>query len=270
MGSSIWPDGIRCGVALTFDVDAETLWFSRNPTSKDSPGLLSEGIYGPRVGIPRILKMLERTGVKATFFVPGWVVEQHTNIIQEVVSQGHEIGYHGYLHEPAESPRVEAQLIRKCRDIMHDTLGLVPIGHRAPEASLHPGTLEMLAREGMEYSSTLMDADRPYVHEVDAPTPLVQLPTSWLYDDSSHFFFTLQDPPRRPIASHTTVFEIWKAEFDGIYDEGGSMVLMMHPQIIGRVSRVRMLEQLVTYMKSRPGTLVAPAYELVEAFRRGL
>jgi len=128
----------------------------------------------------------------------------------------------------------------------------------------------MLIEEGFEYSSTLMDADCPYLHPQKGSQSLIELPTSWLFDDSSHFFFTLQDPPRRPIASHSTVLEIWKAEFDGIYDEGGSMVLMMHPQIIGRNSRVRMLEELVIYMKSRPGTLIAPALDIARAAGGGL
>ena len=266
----VWPEGIQCAVVLTFDLDAETLWFSRSVDSIHSPGLLSEGAYGPKEGVPRLLKMLERLSVKATFFVPGWVVEKYTELVCKVVDMGHEIGYHGYLHEVASSGKEEAELISKCKKISKDLLGIVPLGYRAPEAELGPWTLDLLANNGFEYSSNYMDADRPYLHEVSNRRSIVELPINWLFDDSSHFFFTLQDPPRRPIAPPSAVMEMWKAEFDGIYNEAGSMVLTMHPQIIGRTSRVRMLEQLVSYMKSKPGVLITSGLEVARAARQSL
>ena len=95
-----WPDGVKMGVALTFDLDAETFWFSRTMDSMYSPNLMAEGAYGPKVGVPRILEMLDRQQLKATFFIPGWVIEHHTETCREIVRRGHEIGYHGYNHMP--------------------------------------------------------------------------------------------------------------------------------------------------------------------------
>ncbi|MFO8059188.1 MAG: polysaccharide deacetylase [Bacillota bacterium] len=268
--SGIWSDGVRCAVALTFDLDAETLWLTRNEASVDDPVLMSQGVYGPRVGAPRLLSMLRTADVRATFFIPGWVIERYPEICRQVVEEGHEIAYHGYMHEKAASPEAEAENIARCQALMRDLLGVTPVGYRAPEFGLTEGTLDVVAEAGLTYSSNFMDSDHPYLHRLAGGRSLVELPVHWIFDDSSHFFFTNQHPPRRPIARPGAVLEIWKSEFDGIYDEGGIMTLVMHPQITGRVSRVRMVAELIAHMKSRPGTLVGPACELAEAARAGL
>lgn len=267
---SLWPDGTRCAVVLSFDLDAETLWLSRNPASADSPVVLSQGAYGPRVGVPRLLRMMERAGVRGTFFVPGWVVEKHREVVREIVATGHEVGYHGYLHERVRDPQEEMETISRCRGLMGDLLGVAPVGYRAPMFEILQGTMERLADAGFEYSSNFMDSDHPYLHRLPAGRALVELPTNWLFDDSAHFFFTMQDPPRRPIATPSAVMEIWRSEFDAIYDEGGCLVFVLHPQVIGRGSRVRLLEQLVAYMRGRPGTWLAPGFEVARAARRAL
>lgn len=270
MTCSIWPEGIRCAAAFTFDVDAETFWFSRTMDSINSVNLMAEGAYDPNVGVPRILEMLDRQGVKSTFFIPGWVVERYTAICREIVRRGHEVGYHGYLHEKAHFVEQECELVAKSRKIMKDLLGVEPKGHRAPEADLTPQTIDQIVACGFEYSSNMMDRDRPYLHRTSRGEFLSELPFNWLYDDSSHFFFTLQEPSRRPIAPASTVKEIWIEEFDGIYEEGGSITFVLHPMICGRVSRVKMLEEIITYMKSKPGVLIAPALEICRQGRAGL
>ncbi len=266
----IWPENIRCGVALTFDLDAETFWFSRRMDSIHSSNLMAEGAYGPNVGLPRILEMLERAGLKATFFIPGWVIEKHTAACRQIVEKGHEIGYHGYLHEKTWFIEQERELIEKTLKIMHNLLGVRPRGHRAPEADLNPEVIELIARSGFEYSSNMMDRDRPYLHEVAGGRHLVELPIHWLYDDSSHFFFTLQEPSRRPIAPASHVKEIWLEEFEGLYSEGGCLTLMLHPQIIGRVSRVKMLEEIIAHIQNRPGVLIGSAADICRAALPGL
>ena len=80
-----WPEGMQCGVVLSFDLDAETFWFSRTMDSLNNPNLMAEGAYGPKVAVPRILDMCDRLGIKATFFIPGWVIENHTEVCREIV-----------------------------------------------------------------------------------------------------------------------------------------------------------------------------------------
>ena len=156
-----WPDGVKMGVALTFDLDAETFWFSRTMDSMYSPNLMAEGAYGPKVGVPRILDMLDRQQLKATFFIPGWVIEHHTETCREIVRRGHEIGYHGYLHEKAWFPEQDRELVAKSKKIMKDLLGVEPLGYRAPEANLTAETIANVMASGFEYSSnTMVKTDR--------------------------------------------------------------------------------------------------------------
>jgi len=270
MTSSIWPDGIKCAVAFTIDVDAETFWFSRRMDSLNSVNLMAEGGYDPKVGVPRLLAMLDRQNVKSTFFIPGWVVEHHTEICREIVRRGHEIGYHGYLHEKAWFPEQERELVAKSRKIMKDLMGVVPVGHRAPEADLGPETIDLLVDLGFEYSSNMMDRDCPYLHKTSKGDYLPEIPFNWLYDDTSHFFFTLQEPSRRPIAPASTVREIWIEEFEGIYEEGGSICFILHPMCSGRVSRVKMVEEIIAHIKNRPGVLLGTLGEICRTAKAGL
>ncbi len=243
------------------------MWLSRAETGGDSPVMFSQGVYGATTGIPRILQLLDRVGVDATFFIPGKIIEQYTAVVRRIVDADHEIGYHSYLHVKAASVEQERQEIRQCMQIMRDLLGVVPVGYRAPGFEVLPGGLDVVADEGFEYSSNFMDCDHPYVHQLNDGCSLVELPVSWLFDDSAHFFFTFEEPSRGPISSPAGVLQMWKAEFDGIYDEGGCMILTIHPQISGRISRVRMLGELIQHMQSRPGTMIAPARELAAAVR---
>ncbi len=267
---ALWPEGVRAAVCLTFDLDAETLWLCRNPKSASSPRVLSEGAYGPKVAVPRLLEMMDRVGVKSTFFIPGWVVEKYPDVCRSVVEAGHEVAYHGYLHEMPSSAEHEEELILKCKKILKDILGVTPVGHRSPMGDVIPGTIDVLCRQGFEYSANMMDTEWPYLHVGPRGEKLVELPSNWLYEDASHFFFTLQEPQRRPIAAASTVKEIWTEEFDGIYDDGHLMTLIFHPQVMGRSSRVRMLEQLIVHMKNRPGTWIARARDIARAVREAL
>ena len=268
--TKIWPDGIKCGVAFTFDLDAETFWFSRTMDSIHSMNLMAEGSYGPKVAVPRILDMLDRQEIKATFFIPGWVIERYSEVCQEIVRRGHEIGYHGYLHEKAYFIEQENELILKSKKIMKDLLGVIPKGHRSPEANLNKETIDAIAQNDFEYSSNMMDRDCPYLHKTSEGKYITELPFNWLYDDSSHFFFTIQEPSRRPIMPTSIVKEIWLEEFEGLYEEGGSLTFVLHPWICGRVSRVKMLEEIIIFMKSKPGVLIGQAYEICRKAKEGL
>ena len=102
--SGIWPDDIRCVVALGFDVDGVSGAINRNPDSARFPTLMSMREYGPSVAMPRILDMLDRHGIPASFYVPGFVAETHVALVQDIAARGHEIAHHGYMHEPPANP----------------------------------------------------------------------------------------------------------------------------------------------------------------------
>ena len=92
-----WPKGKRCACLFTFDLDADVVWVHRG---SDDPIALSMGRYESKVGVPLLLNLLDDYGIKSTFFVPGWVAEQYTPTIEDILRRGHDIEHHGYLHEP--------------------------------------------------------------------------------------------------------------------------------------------------------------------------
>jgi len=243
---------------LTFDVDGESLWLNRDAANQHRAVTLSQGRYGPKVGVPRILRLLDKYQIKATFFVPGWIAENHPEMVAQIDAGGHEIGHHGYLHEWPDrigSEEREEELLLKGIEILEKMTGKRPLGYRAPGWEFSRYTLALLSKHGFTYSSNMMDAESPYIHRLgEESPPVVELPVQWLIDDSAYALFNLQIPggKQRP---NSELFEIWSEEFDGLYEEGGCFVLTMHPQIIGRPSRTKMLERLIQHVSERPGVV---------------
>lgn len=180
-----WPGGARCAVLLTFDFDAESAWLSRDPAVAERPGILSQGRYGGRVGVPRILELLDREEVRATFFIPGWVAEQYPNETRAIRDAGHEIAHHGYLHERArpDDPDAERRAFAQGLQALEQVAGIRPLGYRSPGWDLTPITLDLVRQAGMLYSSNLMDGAWPYRHR-HPEGDIVELPVQWLLDDA--------------------------------------------------------------------------------------
>jgi len=246
-----WPNGARVAVMLTFDFDAESGWLSRDPATGDRPGILSQGTYGAKVGVPRILDLLAAENVPATFFIPGWVAEHHPDKARMIRDAGHEIGHHGYLHERArpEDPESEKRGFELGMRALETILGVKPAGYRAPGWDLTALTLDLVKQHGMLYSSNLMDDVFPYVHPGNS---ILELPVQWQLDDAVYFMFhpTLVN---RPINSPEVVYGIWREEFLGMCEWGGLFNLTCHPQVIGHPSRLRMLRALIRFIKEREG-----------------
>lgn len=263
---TIWPEGFQCAATLTFDLDGETLWLSRDPANKDRPGVLSQGVYGPKVAVPLILDLLARTGIRATFFVPGWVAEHYPDRVRAIHQAGHEVGHHGYLHEwldPAR-PDVEEDVLRRGITALQDLIGERPVGYRSPAWELTGHTLPLIEKYGFIYSSNLMDDIRPYFHPGSGR--VVELPTQWLLDDAPFFLFSVK-PPNRPISPASHVREAWEEEFHGLYRQQGLFNLTMHPQLIGRPGRLLMLEQLIGTIRTHPGVWFATCRQVAEYWR---
>jgi peptidoglycan/xylan/chitin deacetylase (PgdA/CDA1 family) len=246
-------------VAFTFDFDAEEVWIGEDPANADRPGVLSQGTYGAKVAVPLILELLERHGLRATFFTPGRVAERYPGRVREILAAGHEVGLHGYTHtSPANLPRdeEEAELV-KAKGILED-LGAEPAGYRSPSWEFSRHTIALLAEHGLRYSSNFMDDIRPYRH---AEGGIVELPVQWLLDDAPHFWFSGADWTRK-IATTADVEAIWREEFEGIRQLDGSFVLTMHPQIIGRPSRLALLDRFIAWVTLHDGVRVATCAEI--------
>jgi peptidoglycan-N-acetylglucosamine deacetylase len=257
-----WPRGVTSAVCLTFDLDAETAWISRDPENINRISVLSMGAYGPKVGVPLILDFLDANGLTATFFVPGWTAERHPATVAEIHRRGHEVGHHGYLHEALEgrSRDEEEAILTRTSRILADITGTPPVGYRAPLYEITAETTDLLRTHGFLYASNLLDTLWPYLHP-GAP-PLVELPVQWLLDDGPFFAFGLRPPLYRQIFPPSAVLSAWKDEFRGMHPLGGAYTLILHPQYIGRPSRLLMLQALVDYMRTFPGVWFTHGAEL--------
>lgn len=253
-----WPNGCPSGTTLSFDFDAEEVWIGEDPANANRPGVLSQGAFGPKVAIPLILDLLKRHEVTATFYVPGKDAERHPDSVRSIIAAGHEIGHHGYTHRsPSElSEQEERDELTRGLDVLTG-LGADVVGYRSPSWDFSPHTLDLLAAHGFEYSSNLMDDIVPYRHSTHE---LTEVPVSWLLDDAAHFWFA-GATWSKTIRSPGEVYEVWSDELSGISALGAHFMLTMHPQFIGRPSRLAMLDRLITDMRDL-GAWIAPARDV--------
>lgn len=245
-----WPDHRPMALCLSFDIDAETLWLTRNPINYHHPVHVSRGRYSVKQGIPRILRLLESEGVKATFFTPAYTAELHPDVIRDIDAQGHEIAYHGYLHEAYDDYEKENALMEKCEKIYQGIIGKRPMGDRSPDGLLYDFHLKLWLERGYIYSSNWRDTDRPFIHQLDGKSiPIVELPKDSINDDTSYDMYTIQHPEHYYLKSGREMVQIWKEELDGLLEEGGYMNFVMHPQFIGHPGYIHALRSFIRYAK---------------------
>ncbi|MFT6583889.1 MAG: peptidoglycan/xylan/chitin deacetylase (PgdA/CDA1 family) [Alphaproteobacteria bacterium] len=183
----VWKNGARVAVALSFDSDHETGTLREG---ESSPGKLSQGQYGSRVGIPRIRNVLAQYGVPASFFVPAVVAKLYPDEQRALVDEGHEIGIHGWIHERNSilPPDAERDLQLRASDVLEQTCGVRPVGIRTPSWDFSAHTLAISREMGLIYDSSLMADDEPYeLLEDGEPTGMVELPVEWIKDDAVYF-----------------------------------------------------------------------------------
>jgi peptidoglycan/xylan/chitin deacetylase (PgdA/CDA1 family) len=263
-----WPDGARCAVTLAFDFDAETLWLGRDPANIDRPATLSQGLYGAKVGVPSILQVLRECGnLRATFYVPGWTAEHHTAVVEAILKDGHEVAHHSYIHkwiDPTD-PETELEEMEKGLEALKRCVGVTPLGYRAPANETSMNMIRLLAERKFLYDSTMFDAVNPYFHQVgDNPRALVELPVAWMLDDVPFTLFSIKAP--RTMCTNSHILEIWTDEFRAIYQAGALFNTMLHPQAIGRPSRLLLLRELIAHMQSYPGVWFATSAGAARAF----
>ena len=243
-----WPGNARVAVLFSFDVDTETSWLRNGDTNV---GGLSQGQYGSRVALGRILELLDAHGIPATFFGPAVSFSLAPEMIPAIQASGrHEIGVHGWIHERnAELPReLESRLLSQAVERMTELMGRRPVGYRAPSWNFSDNTLELLLEMGFLYDSSLMADDRPYELTANGEaTGLVELPVDWILDDAP-----LMNPLGVRYSNPRDVLQVFKDEFDIAYAEGTTFVLTMHPKYTGHRSRIVVLRELIEYIQARP------------------
>ncbi len=244
-----WPEGARCAVALSFDADHETIPLR---DTDESPMRISQGQYGSRQGVPRIRALLEREGVKATFFYPAVSALLHPDEVRGVAAEGHEIGIHSWIHErnTTLTYMAERDLSFRAADVLERLAGRASVGMRTASWDFSPNTLRIIQEMDLLYDSSLMADDEPYELMADGnPTGIIELPPEWIRDDA--VYFNMQRfSGLRPYTPPSSVEEIFRAEFDGALAEGGLFLLTMHPHVIGHRSRIPLLGRLIQHIKS--------------------
>lgn len=264
-----WKNGARCAVALSFDSDHES---NELRDGGESIGRMSQGQYGNRVGIPRILKTLSDNDIKATFFVPAVVALLHPDEQRRVIAEGHEIGLHGWIHElnTKVPPEAERDLHFRAADTLEKITGVRPVGMRTPSWDFSSVTLKIQRELGLLYNSSLMADDDPYeIVEEGVPTGIVELPVEWIRDDAVYFNMN-RFTALRPYTPPTAVLDIFRREFDRAYEEGGLFLLTMHPHVIGYRSRISILEELIRHIRTHDDVWFASHADIAAYAAEGL
>lgn len=271
-------------IALTFDYDALSVWIGSFEAT--SPSMVSRGEFGP-IALRRILKLLAEYNIKSTFFVPGHTALAFPDTVVAIREAGHEIGHHGWVHENPLSLDADRErwVMEKGLEALDRIAGVRPVGYRSPAWDNSPQTIPLLLEFGFDYESSLMGNDyEPYWCRLgDAfnatdeftwgkPVDLVEVPVAWHLDDFPHFEYVWSKagvlPGYRPPSD---LLEIWKGEFDYLYDKVGKGILniTMHPQVIGRGHRLLFLEEFIRHVADRPGVGFTTLGDYVRDWRVG-
>jgi peptidoglycan-N-acetylglucosamine deacetylase len=245
--SGSWNDGAAAVATLTFDVDAETPVLAHGARYAEHATTMSHQAYGPDIGVPRILDLLDEFELPATFFIPGWVAEQRPGLAAGIVERGHEVAHHSYSHRlPTSMAAGEERADFERAMEVFAAQGVEISGHRAAGWATTWETAGLVAEHGLLYDSSFMGDDRPYVIESGAG-PVVELPVHWSLDDWEQYAFLPEPHVGSVIESPVKVLEMWRAELDAMRHYRCLFNLTCHPFLTGRPSRMVALRQLIEF-----------------------
>jgi len=259
-----WPNGRRCAISLTFDMDGETVPFTID--RENAPrrlALMSEFAYGPTVGMPYILELLDLYEIRGSFFIPGRTAELHPDVVGEIVRRGHDVGHHGYMHERPDGldDAAEEQVLLRGIQALEAITGSRPTAYRSPAWELKRSSPALLLRHGFVFDSSLMGHDIPYWVQTSGGR-LLEIPVNWKHDDWPQLGFVSVPPVGTGISAPSKAFEVFAEEFEGLYARSGLFNMTMHPFLIGRPSGLRLLERLIRFVRGFPRVWCVPLREI--------
>ena len=253
-----WPGNARVAVCLSFDVDNESYLLARGETS---PTTLSAADFGAETGLPRILQLLDRYQIPASFFIPAVSALLQPEMIPAILKSGrHEIGVHGWIHESLtalDSEAEEERLMNRAINYLTEATGKRPVGYRAPAWAFSRYTVGLLRKSGFLYDSSLQAMDEPYeLVSHDEPTGIVELAIDWTLTETPYLGRGGTMP------SPELLYQLYKEEFDGAYEQRTMFVLTLHPHVTGHRAPLHHLDQFIAYMKSKPGVWFATGEQI--------
>jgi len=255
-----WPNGARVAVVLSFDDDTQAPMLRDGTTE---PTALSASDYGAQTGTPRLLAILDRHQVPATFFVTGVDSLIHPDLVPSILKGGrNEVGIHGWIHEyppGLDGEAEEERLLDKAIARITSLTGKKPVGYRAPSWAFSPYTMGLIEKKGFLYDSSLQSSEVPYeILAKGRDTHVVELPIDWTLTETVYLGAQGHMP------SPDLLFQNYKEEFDGAYKEGTTFILTLHPYLGGHRSPMQHLDDLITYMQSKPGVWFTTCAQLAQ------
>jgi peptidoglycan/xylan/chitin deacetylase (PgdA/CDA1 family) len=262
-----WPAGKRSAATLGFDMDDESVVLTMNPENRTRLSVMSHQAYGAVTGMPRILSMLKRHDLRATFFCPGYTAERYPELLRRVVGEGHEVAHHGYLHEAVQgmTEQQEADVLDRGLDALERVAGIRPVGYRAPMWETTYATARLLLDRGFLYDSSLMDSDVPYElaeRPGEDARSLIEIPVSWSLDDWEQYAYLPEVFGSGLIEDPAKSLSMWTGELTESRAAGTCFALTAHPFLSGRLGRVRALEDLIEIMTGWDDVWLATAGDI--------
>lgn len=239
-----WPSGIRLPLVLTFEHQSGE---GTPPKAGDRPNALVGGQieYGARRGVWNVLELLDRLGVKTTFFVSGLAAEKYPDTVRAAHAAGHEIAGMSYAFEKVRTASREREtgIIRRTAKMIQDTCGARIQGWRCPDYRPSPQTLDILSTEGFAWDSSILNDDLPYPMDCEGGR-MIEIPFSMSTADKAFIAFPY---PMR--GGPDGLANVWDCEFQQLYGEAANaprfMIISMQTWAIGKPTPLRTLRQFI-------------------------
>ena len=264
-----WPNGARCAVAITFDVDSDSTLHLKHRQRADTLVAAQSWMRYDEVAVPRIVEMFKRFGLKQTFFFPAWCMEKYPQNVEVILEEGHEIAHHGYLHENPNDLSGEEELywLHRGIEVIERMTGKRPRGWRAPSFNFSKHSADFLAQEGFLYDASLMGDDVPYLLDTKAGQ-VIELPSQWPMDDWPHYTHSREMDYMMPIKSPDEAMNVYMSEFEAMWDHGGLLVAVWHPFVSGRLARCARVAKMIEEMLNKGGVWFATLEEIALHVRK--
>lgn len=266
-----WPNGANCAAAFTWDMDADSILHLAHPDDADTRvATMTDLRFGPEVAVPRICRMFESYGIKLTFFVPAWCIEEHPKSVERMLAGGHEVAHHGYMHELPNlfTKERETYWTERSSEIILKATGRKPRGYRAPWGAFSKHTTSILADQGFLYDSSLLGDDVPYVIRDKAARELIEIPVKWPLDDWPHYQHSGDLDYMMPISAPQRAKEVFMSEFDAAWKYKTFWQCVFHPFVSGRIARMDSIASMVEDMQNKGGVWFATLEEIATYVRK--
>jgi peptidoglycan-N-acetylglucosamine deacetylase len=261
-----WPNGARCAVAFSFDIDADSVVHAAHRAGAiDMPHALAYMRYDPFVATPRLADLFAAHGVPLTCFVPGWVIEAYPAAIETILRHGNEIGHHGFFHELPSQQTIEEErgALQRGIEVIQRFSGQLPRGYRAPYYSPSRATIDLLIETGLSYDSSLFADDVPILLD-NGRGKLFELSVPAGVDDYNQYVSSRAFDYLMKISSPRQALEVYQAEFDALWEFGGLWVSAWHPAVSGRPAQALAIRDLIQHMQAKGGIWFATLSEIAD------